>query len=243
MNNIYDDDKFFNSYKAMPRSKGGLESAGEWHELKTMFPDVNGKTVLDLGCGYGWHSTYAHKMGAIKIHAIDISKKMLEEAMKINNAPNIEYEECNIKDYSYPADSYDLVISNLVLHYIDDLDDIYRKVYKTLKKGGVFLFNIEHPVFTSGIKEDWIYGEDGKPKYWALDNYYYPGKRECIFLGNKVIKEHHTLTQILNSLLTVGFRIDKIKEPTPPDSMMNIRGMKDEMRRPMMLLVKAIKES
>ena len=48
--NIYDDKKFFESYKEMPRSKDGLRSAGEWHQLKKLFPDLQGKTVLDLGC-------------------------------------------------------------------------------------------------------------------------------------------------------------------------------------------------
>ena len=36
---------------------------------------------------------------------------------------------------------------------------------QSLLRRGVFLFNIEHPVFTSGVHQDWIYGEDGKPKY------------------------------------------------------------------------------
>lgn len=51
--NKYDDDNFFNKYKDMDRSKKGLEGAGEWHELKKMLPDFEGKRVLDLGCGFG----------------------------------------------------------------------------------------------------------------------------------------------------------------------------------------------
>ena len=242
MSNIYDNDEFFSAYEKMPRSKGGLESAGEWHQLKPMFPDLKGKTVLDLGCGYGWHSKYASLMGAEKVIGIDISRRMIEKAKTINCEKNIEYEVCNLEDYSYPEDTYDLVISNLVLHYIENLEDIYRKVYRTLKTKGVFLFNIEHPTFTAGIKEDWIYDKEGKPEYWAIDNYYSPGERETLFLGQKVIKEHHTLTQILNTLLIVGFRILNVEEAMPPKEMMDIPGMKDEMRRPMMLLVKAIKE-
>ena len=49
--NKYDDINFFNAYKQMARSVKGLEGAGEWHELKKMFPDFGGKHVLDLGCG------------------------------------------------------------------------------------------------------------------------------------------------------------------------------------------------
>ena len=53
MNNEYDDELFFKEYAKMSRSKDGLSSAGEWHQLKTMIPPLKGKSVLDLGCGYG----------------------------------------------------------------------------------------------------------------------------------------------------------------------------------------------
>ena len=54
MNNIYDNEVFFQQYAKMPRSQGGLASAGEWHQLAPLFPPLKGKRVLDLGCGYGW---------------------------------------------------------------------------------------------------------------------------------------------------------------------------------------------
>lgn len=241
MNNIYDNDEFFQAYAEMDRSKGGLEAAGEWHQLEPLFPDMNGKSVLDLGCGYGWHCKYAAQMGASEVLGIDRSKKMIEKAMIENSDVRIKYEICGIEEYRYPENTYDLVVSNLVLHYIKNLDDIYQKVYRTLKTDGYFLFNIEHPTFTAGINEDWIYNENGQPRYWAIDNYYYPGERETNFLGHRVVKQHHTLTQILNSLLKSGFQIEAIEEAMPPENMMNIPGMCDEMRRPMMLLVKAMK--
>lgn len=77
---------------------------------------------------------------------------------------------------------------------------------------------------------------------WAIDNYYIPGTRETNFLGQRVVKQHHTLTQILNALLQSGFRIEAVEEAVPPEDMMDIPGMADEMRRPMMLLVKAKKD-
>lgn len=56
-----------------------------------------------------------------------------------------------------------------------------------------------------------------------------------------MIKQHHTLTQILNPLIKCGFQIEAIEEATPPADLIDIPGMRDEMRRPMMLLVKAKK--
>ena len=47
--NKYDDERFFSQYSQMSRSVQGLRGAGEWHELKKMLPDFNGKRVLDLG--------------------------------------------------------------------------------------------------------------------------------------------------------------------------------------------------
>ena len=41
-------------------------------------------------------------------------------------------------------------------------------------------------------------------------------------------------------LLNSGFMLEVVEEAQPPEEMMHIPGMKDELRRPMMLLVKAI---
>lgn len=87
--------------------------------------------------------------------------------------------------------------------------------------------------------QDWIYSDDGSPKYWPIDNYFLPGERKTNFLGCEVVKQHHTLTQILMGLLDNGFAIEAVIEAEPPENMMDIPGMKDELRRPMMLLVKA----
>lgn len=241
MKNIYDDEAFFTAYAGMDRSKGGLEAAGEWHQLQPLFPALKGRSMLDLGCGYGWHCRFAAQMGAAKIVGIDSSVKMLETALSLGHNDAIEYQLCGIEEYAYPADTYGLVVSNLALHYVENLATVYRNVWRTLKKGGYFLFNIEHPVFTAGIHQDWIYDSNGNPLYWGIDNYSYSGIRETNFLGKKVLKQHHTLTQIVDPLLQVGFHLEALEEVTPPESMMDLPGMKDEFRRPMMLLVKCSK--
>ena len=58
MNNIYDKKQFFDQYAKMSRSQQGLSGAGEWHQFNALFPDLSGKSVLDLGCGYGWYCKY-----------------------------------------------------------------------------------------------------------------------------------------------------------------------------------------
>lgn len=39
MNNIYDNEQFFEQYAQMSRSCQGLSGAGEWHQFKDMYPD------------------------------------------------------------------------------------------------------------------------------------------------------------------------------------------------------------
>ncbi len=175
MYNIYDEHNFFNQYAQMSRSKEGLPGAGEWHQLKDLIPNLKGKTVLDLGCGYGWHCAYAIACGAHHVLGIDLSEKMIDAAKTKNAHPNIIYAVMGLDDYTYPAHTYECVISNLVLHYVENLDALYSQVYKTLKANGSFIFNIEHPVFTAGVNEDWVYTPDGKPQHWPVDQYFYPG--------------------------------------------------------------------
>jgi len=240
MKNEYDNEAFFQEYAKMPRSRQGLTAAGEWHQLEPLFPSLQGKYVLDLGCGYGWHCKFALEKGAAGVLGIDMSQKMIGEAKARNRGDGIEYRVCGIEEYEYPENAWDVVVSNLAMHYIEDIERIFQKVHGTLKPNGVFLLNIEHPVFTSGVGQDWVYAEDGKPQFWPVDNYFRPGERKTHFLGCEVVKQHHTLTQILMGLLNHGFELQCVEEAQPPKEMMGLPGMEDELRRPMMLLVKAI---
>ena len=106
MNNEYDNERFFDQYAQMPRSKEGLAAAGEWHQLKPLFPDLQGKSVLDLGCGYGWHCRFAAGRGAKRVLGLDLSEKMIAEAKKRNLEPEIEYRVCGIEEYEYPENTY-----------------------------------------------------------------------------------------------------------------------------------------
>lgn len=237
--NIYDNETFFGEYAQMSRSQLGLAGAGEWHQLEPLFPNLKGKRVLDLGCGYGWHSAYAADHGAEAVLGIDLSEKMIAEAQKRNARENITYQIRGLEDYDYPEHAWDVAVSNLVLHYIADLRSVFCKVYRTLKPGGTFLFNIEHPVFTAGVNQDWVCGEDGRILHWPVDNYYVEGKRETNFLGCKVEKYHHTLQTIMTELLKAGFILEALEEARPSADMMPF--MPEEIKRPMMSLIKAVK--
>lgn len=240
---LYDDEEFFNNYAQMPRSAAGLEAAGEWWQFSALLPeDMTGLDVLDVGCGYGWHCKYAVLRGARSVTGIDPSGKMLAEAARRNADERIEYRRCAVEDFDWPAAAFDLVISNLALHYVEELDGVYAGIFRALRPGGIFAMNIEHPVFTSGVNEDWHRSGSGKILHWPVDNYFYPGARDTLFAGCEVKKQHHTLSQILGGLLRAGFTLTAVEEARPsPEALRTLPEMADEMRRPMMLLVRAEK--
>ena len=239
--NKYDDPIFFEKYSRMERSQKGLPGAGEWHELQKLLPDFQGRIVLDLGCGYGWHCKYAADHGAARVLGTDISSNMLEAARTRNASPQIEYRRAAMEDLSFPAGGFDVVLSSLAFHYVKDFGPLVENIARWLKPGGAFVFSVEHPVFTAYGSQDWYYDENGGILHFPVDNYYVEGRREAVFLGERVIKYHRTLTTYLDTVLQNGFRLVRVVEPQPPEQMMELPGMKDELRRPMMLLVSAVK--
>ena len=239
--NRYDDPIFFEKYSHMPRSEHGLEAAGEWDALQTLLPDFAHKRVLDLGCGYGWHCAYALEHGAAAVTGVDISEKMLAVARKKTGVGNVSYIRAAMEDVDFPDGAFDVVLSSLALHYVASFTDMARKIYRWLAPGGYFVFSIEHPIFTAYGNQDWYRDTEGNILHFPVDNYFFEGAREVVFLGERVIKYHHTLTTILDSLLACGFTLRRVVEPQPPARMLDMEGMRDELRRPMMLLAAARK--
>ena len=161
MDRIYDDPAFFKKYSDMPRSRFGLDGAGEWHVFRNFMPDFHGKDVLDLGCGLGWHARYAAERNARHIIAIDVSERMLAKAESMGNE-GIEYRLSAMEDLDFPAGTFDVIISSLAFHYVKDWDTLIKKISSWLRPDGDFVFSVEHPVFTAYGSQDWYYSEDGK---------------------------------------------------------------------------------
>lgn len=96
----------------------GLAGAGEWPALKAMLPELAGKRVLDLGCGYGWHCRYALEQGAREVVGVDISQRMLEQARCRTISERCRYLHMAMEDIDFPEACFDVVISSLALHYV-----------------------------------------------------------------------------------------------------------------------------
>ncbi len=240
--NKYDDKIFFEKYSKMDRSIKGLAGAGEWKTLEKLLPDFKDKRVLDLGCGFGWHCQYAIEHGANTVTGVDISGNMLTIARE-KTASEINYIQTPIEDITFDPNSFDVVISSLALHYIKSFELIVEKVSGCLVPDGDFVFSVEHPSFTAYGSQDWYLDENGNILHFPLDNYFFEGERTTNFLGEKVIKYHKTLTTYLNGLLQSGFELTGIVEPKPSEQLLHtVKGMENELRRPMMLIISAKKK-
>jgi len=240
--NKYDDPQFFDKYSQMPRSTGGLKEAGEWPALRAMLPVLQGKRVLDLGCGFGWHCRYAREQGASTVLGLDISEKMLERAREMSDDPAISYRCLAMEDIEFTAGEFDVVISSLAFHYIQDLEEVYRHIHHCLVPGGAFILSFEHPIFTARSAQDWHYGAEGERLHWPVDDYQSEGPRVANFLETEVVKYHRTVATHLNLLIGAGFTIKELCEPQPAIELLDkYDGMRDELRRPMFLIISAVK--
>ena len=235
----YDDPDFRKAYDGMPRSTLGLAGAGEWPVVRQLLPALEGLDIMDLGCGYGWHSQYFLENGARSVTALDASPAMLEVAKgKCEGLGAVKFIEAGIEEWKPGDDSYDLVFSNLALHYVLDLGPVFKAVGCSLRKGGLFIFNIEHPVFTAGVDQSFL--ETDKGLIWPVDGYFAEGWRDTVFLSHHVRKAHHTLESLVTGLLSNGFLIEALKEVRPSDEdLMKWPEWAIELKRPMMLVVRA----
>lgn len=241
--NKYDQESFFEKYAQMSRSKEGLTAAGEWKTLKGMLPELEGTRILDLGCGYGWHCIYAMEQGAAGVVGVDISEKMLDVARLKTAYQQVEYICSAVEDVDFETESFDVVISSLALHYVPDFDLVAQKVNRWLKRGGSFVFSVEHPIFTAYGTQDWYRDSEGEILHFPVDNYFWEGRRIANFLGEEVVKYHKTLTTYINGLISSGFDVKEVIEPQPSQQMLDaIHEMKNELRRPMMLIISATKK-
>ena len=238
--NKYDNPEFFTKYREMPRSVGGLDNAHEWYAFRALLPDLRGKRVLDLGCGFGWHCRYARQQHARSVVGIDLSENMLERARSATNDPAIEYRRSAMEDFEPSAGEFDVVISSLALHYVERFDLVCPKIHLCLTAGGVFVFSVEHPVFTATAAQTWCCSPGGERLHWPVDDYQMEGLRRTQWLADNVVKYHRTVATYVNTLIDSGFSIARLLEPAPDPELVAVHpNLKDEGRRPPFLLIAA----
>ncbi len=237
--NIYDNSEFFAGYSRLGRSIDGLDGAAEWPALRAMLPDLHGRAVIDLGCGFGWFCRWARANGADRVVGLDVSERMLARAKADTSDKSIIYARADLENFELSAAPFYLAYSSLVLHYLPDLDRFIATVRSALEPGGHLVFSVEHPIYTAPSTPGWAIDAAGR-KTWPIEGYLNPGPRRTDWLTKGVIKQHRTISAYLNALLRHGFSILHIEEWGPDDVQIAARPeLVDERQRPPFLLVSA----
>lgn len=132
--------------------------------------DFENKSVLDLGCGAAADFPKYVKAGANRVFGIDSSSVMIDQAkLNISTQSGCEVLKSDIADISFNAD-FDIIIAKYSLHYLKDLEVIWKKCATALKPGGVLAFTVPHPFFETYLKNSRDYSNNEQIEYIAHDN-------------------------------------------------------------------------
>lgn len=94
--------------------------------------------VVDLGCGRGYVSKHITSDWVKKLTLCDVSETVLAQA---ETTPEIEVERKVVDEeyFQLPENSVDMVISNLSLHWVNNLPGLFRSIHNALVPDGVFM--------------------------------------------------------------------------------------------------------
>ena len=143
MQNIFDNETFFEGYQKLREREVNANNLFEIPAINSLLPELKGLRIIDLGCGCGDHCKEYIRMGAAKVVGIDISEKMLEVAKEKNSDPAITYIRMPMEDLDKLDGEFDLAISSLAIHYVEDYKGVLENIHRLLVPGGEFIFS--HP--------------------------------------------------------------------------------------------------
>lgn len=241
--NIYDNPVFYKEYMSLRDSGVTYNDFVEQPAIKFAISTLQGKLVLDIGCGTGNFARYCIENGATKVVGVDISKNMIEEANRKNKHEKIDYICMSIEDLEFQHQKFDIIISSLAVHYIEDYSMLIEKISRLLNKNGEFIFSTEHPIVTARKEmNNWIRDDEGNKIHYALDHYQEEGIREQHWYIDGVIKYHRTISTLINTLINHGLVLEKIIEPQA--TLVGLEQMPkliNEKRRPSFIVIKSRK--
>jgi SAM-dependent methyltransferase len=209
---FYDDDQVFATYM---RHRTGDETPNDTLEkpdLMDLIGSVVGLRVLDLGCGTGEIGRELLAAGCHSYLGVEPSQNMLGAGRETLAGTDGQIVRATIEAWEYPPDTFDLAISRLALHYVEDVEVTFEQVFRTLVAGGRLVFSVEHPVLTSCDR--------GRPpgtkrQDWIVDDYHVSGKRVTHWMGQDVVKYHRTVDEYFGGLQRAGFVVEGLREGRP----------------------------
>jgi ubiquinone/menaquinone biosynthesis C-methylase UbiE len=208
-----------------------MESPALFEELGP----VSGLHVLDLGCGDAEIGRELLNAGAARYRGIDGSTRMVEAAQRMLEGTTGEAVSCDIEDLAEPAESFDLVLSRMALHYVANLGGALRACRACLTPGGRVIFTVVHPVITSHDARE----SSTEPRQnWVVDDYFVTGPREERWLGTTTVWHHRTIEDYVAELRNAGFALINLRECAPSREQFDDDAEYERRRRiPLMLLL------
>jgi 2-polyprenyl-3-methyl-5-hydroxy-6-metoxy-1,4-benzoquinol methylase len=172
--------------------------------------------ILEIGTGTGWFPLLC-KLNGLRCKGLEISPQLIEVARATGERYGVEpdIELGNLEDYPLPDNFYDVVIASSVFEHVEDWRTGIRKVYRTLKPGGVMFFE-------STNKFSFVSGEyNAIPLYgWMPNSWRYTIRRKIH--GDDIMKlgiDFHQFTHgcLRKEFVRVGFtrifdRVDVARE-------------------------------
>ena len=133
-----------------------------------------GKSVLDVGCGGGFLSEEFARDG-YNVSGIDPASASIQAAKRhaVENDLHIDYRVGRGEAIPFPDGSFDIVACCDVLEHVDDPGQVIREVSRTLKEGGVFLYDTLNRTWFSKIAaikiwQDWAHLAQPNTHVWRM---------------------------------------------------------------------------
>ena len=100
--------------------------------------ELDGKKLLDAGCGTGWFSRRAVELGAV-VTSLDVGENLLNEVKKKCETTRVVGDVTALK---FKDNSFDIIVSSDVIEHTPDPAKAISEMARVLKKGGVLALTV-----------------------------------------------------------------------------------------------------
>lgn len=208
----YNENEFLETYLSRRARPDSPNNAIEGPIVDKALGTVEAANILDLGCGDGQYGKELLGRGACSYTGVEGSAGMfaLASANLSHNRSNLVH--ATMESFDYQQKTYDVVLSRMAIHYIEDVSTLFRSVSKALKHDGKFIFSLQHPLTTSSFASK----DEGERKgNWLVDDYFLQGRRNEPWMGKTIVKYHRTTEYYFSALVAAGFHIQSLHEGEP----------------------------